>query len=105
MNLYLMQTSVTFGEEPYYYLPYSVGSLWAYASSFKNIKDNYKLKDIFFIREPIDTILSKIDNPSVFAFSVYIWNENYSLELARKIKERFSNCVIIIGGPSVPQNS
>jgi putative methyltransferase len=43
-----------------------------------------------------------MDNPSICAFSTYIWNECYNLELAKAIKQRFPSCLIQFGGPNVP---
>ena len=105
MKLYLIQISATYGSNKFCFLPYSVGSLWSYAVSNEVVKQNYFLEDIFFLREDFDKVLNRMDNPSVVAFSLYVWNENYTLSLAKKIKEKFKNCLIIVGGPSVPKNS
>ena len=37
-------------------------------------------------------------------FSNYIWNTQYNLTLARKIKEKYPDCVILFGGHNVPDN-
>ncbi len=105
MKLYLVQISATYGSNKFCFLPYSVGSLWSFAVTEEIVKENYSLENIFFLREDFDEVLSRMDNPSVVAFSLYVWNENYSLTLARKIKEKFKNCLIVVGGPSVPKNS
>ena len=87
MKLYLIQISATYGSNKFCFLPYSVGSLWSYAVSNEVVKQNYFLEDIFFLREDFDKVLNRMDNPSVVAFSLYVWNENYALSLAKKIKE------------------
>ena len=89
MKLYLIQISATYGSNKFCFLPYSVGSLWSYAVSNEVVKQNYFLEDIFFLREDFDKVLNRMDNPSVVAFSLYVWNENYTLSLAKKIKEKF----------------
>ncbi len=48
--------------------------------------------------DEILTILDK-EPPSVFGFSVYVWNEERLDLLAQKIKERFPSCLIVYGGP------
>lgn len=104
MNTYLFQIPLAMDEKMPVYFPYSVGLLWAYAQQFDIIKNNYNLKEIFFLREDPDLILSRIENPSVVGFSCYVWNWNYSMYLAKKIKSKFPNCKIIVGGPHVPVN-
>ena len=84
------------------YLPYSVGSIWAYANSDADIRNNYTLKEFFIRKEDPDSIVESLDDPAIFAFSCYVWNMNYSLMVAKKVKERFPNCQIIVGGPQLP---
>ena len=83
------------------HLPYTAGHLSAYAFDDKDVAENYNLENIFFLREPIDNLLGKIENPSVAAFSTYIWNSNFNKEVARRIKEKYPDCVVIFGGHHV----
>lgn len=82
-------------------MPYTAGQISAYAFADKDVAENYCLERIFFLREPIDSLLEKIDNPSVVAFSTYLWNSNYNKEVARRIKEKYPDCVIVFGGHHV----
>ena len=77
------------------------GCLWP-SSKDKYVSDNYTLKEILVLREDIEKVLNRIESPSVFGFSCYVWNEEYQLELSRQVKKKFSNCLIIFGGPQVP---
>ncbi len=43
-----------------------------------------------------------LERADVLAFSTYVWNERYSLEVARRAKERFG-AFVVFGGPSVPR--
>ena len=90
------------GEVTSAYLPYSVASIWSYALTNKVVADNFFLAKLGFVREPIEKIVNEMDNPSICAFSTYIWNECYNLELAKAIKQRFPSCLIQFGGPNVP---
>jgi putative methyltransferase len=102
-NIYLVQPNypaIPGGDEEYY-LPYSVGVLWASAIQSKKIKDNYFLKKIIFKREPINKLIENIENPSVAIFSCYVWNWEYNKKLAKKLKEVWPKCKIIFGGPQV----
>lgn len=39
----------------------------------------------------------------VLAFSTYVWNERYSLEVARRARARRPGSFVVFGGPSVPR--
>lgn len=56
------------------------------------------LERIFFLREKTDKVLARIDNPSVVAFSTYIWNFNYNKTLAALIKKKYPECTAFFGG-------
>ena len=101
-NVYLAQFSLI--NANYAYFPYSVGSIWAYAQTYDSIIDSYALADILYLKQPIDELVASLDNPKIFGFSIYIWNTNYCVELARAVKAAFPDCTIVFGGPNVPKN-
>lgn len=41
----------------------------------------------------------QLEPPSVFGFSVYVWNEEFFDDLARAIKQQHPDCLIVYGGP------
>lgn len=86
------------------YLPYPVGTIWAYANTDQRIRDSYQLKEMYIKKMPIQEIVDELDNPSVFGFSSYVWNHNYNLQLAEQVKLKFPKCKIIFGGPQVSKN-
>lgn len=100
-NIYLFQPqySVDFRNEVNYYLPYAAGCLWSYVSQFSDITENYTLKDIVFKRDPVDQYVNNMNDPKLCGFSCYVWNERYCLAAAKKIKERWPDCIIQFGGP------
>jgi radical SAM superfamily enzyme YgiQ (UPF0313 family) len=100
-NIYLFQPqyAIETRKENNYWIPYSVGCLWSYAMQFKDLQDTFDLKHIGFRREPPDQVLEKMQNPVLCGFSCYVWNEQYCLVLAEKIKQRWPECVIMFGGP------
>lgn len=53
-----------------------------------------------FTNEQILEICKK-SPPNIFAFSCYVWNEEYMDNLARQIKQEFPSCLIVYGGPQV----
>lgn len=99
-KIYLAQFSVVI-ENQFVFLPYSAGCVWAYAEQ-KNTVTRDQLGSLLFIKQPIDEIINQLDNPAIVGFSHYIWNENYNDALARAIKQRWPDCVIVYGGPQVP---
>lgn len=102
-NLYLFQPQFAskINNSLQCWIPYSVGTIWAYAAQFETITSNWELKDIIFRRERINDVLARLDNPTLCAFSCYIWNEKYTLALAESIKHKWPECVIVVGGPNV----
>lgn len=102
-NLYLFQPqyAVELSRETNYWLPYSAACLWSYASQFNDIVQNWNLVGLAFRRDPIDTVLDAMHEPDVCGFSCYLWNENYCLELARRIKQRWPKVMIVFGGAQV----
>jgi len=100
-NLYMFQPqyAVEVRNEDTYWLPYSVGCLWAYCTQFEDIDKEYKLKDLIYKRENPKELLDRLDNPAICAFSCYIWNEQYNLHVAKLIKQKYPDCIIEFGGP------
>jgi radical SAM superfamily enzyme YgiQ (UPF0313 family) len=99
-HVYLFQFSDKFGDE--IYLPYAVGLLWAYAKSVPAVAENFVNKGFVFVRENPALIASRLENPAVAAFSTYVWNWEMSAAVAREVKARNPNCLIVMGGPQVP---
>ena len=104
-NLYMFQPqyAVEVRKEDTYWLPYSVGCLWAYCLQYGDIASGYHLKDLIFKRENPEELVARLENPVICAFSTYIWNEQYNLHVAKLIKEKYPNCVIEFGGPQATE--
>lgn len=86
------------------WLPYSIGTLWAYAQAVPDVAANFELAGLWHTRTPIETVVEHIRPGSVVAFSAYIWNWNYCLTLAAAIKRERHDVLTIVGGPEVPEN-
>jgi len=91
LNLYLCQPNFRFGiaGKTGYWIPYSIGCLWSYASQFDDIKEN------------VDTLVDRLEDPDIIAFSCYMWNWEWSKAVAQRVKERYPKCKIVFGGPQV----
>ena len=99
-NLYLIELSDIFANQVY--LPYSSGVVASYAFSQEEIKNEYELKEWFYYRQPAEEILEKIESPSVVGFACFIWNWNINLKIARELKKKFPDCLIVFGGQQQP---
>lgn len=102
-NLYLVQPSFPAkpGYTDEYFLPYSVGVLWAAALQNSVIRENWNLAEIIFRREPIIDVIDRMIDPALVVFSCYVWNWEYNKKLAQSVKQRWPDCKIMFGGPQV----
>ncbi len=103
-NIYLVQVDIVrkLPTRTTAYLPYAVGALWAYARQAPAVTVNYVLQELFFLREPVNTVVARIENPFLVGFSCSSWNTEYNKVLARAVKELYPDCYILFGGHNVP---
>lgn len=85
-------------------LPYSTGLIWSHCETIPEIKENYQLAKMFWWRRDTKEVLSHIEDPSVIGFSCFVWNWNNNIELAKKIKEKYPDCIIVFGGWQAPMS-
>lgn len=102
-NVYLAQVNYQFGRNAF--LPYSVGIIQAYCQTIPIIKENYRFSELFFLRNIPELVAAKMKNPAVLGLSCYIWNWEYNKALARAVKLAHPDCLIVLGGPQVPNES
>jgi len=86
------------------YLPYAAGCIAAYSFAKQDIRNEYRLCDFIFMKSPIQDVISTLDNPFVIGFSCYMWNIDYNLSLAKAVKEKWKDCIIVLGGPQIPDD-
>ncbi|MBQ6263933.1 MAG: radical SAM protein [Clostridia bacterium] len=104
-NVYFVQVDVsaTYNHQNAY-LPYTAGVLAAAAWESEIVKREYSFKGFIFLRENVNEVAERLENPAVVAFSCYSWNTEYNKALAGEIKKRFPACVIVFGGHNVPDD-
>jgi radical SAM superfamily enzyme YgiQ (UPF0313 family) len=93
-NIYLIQVVDSYG--PNKFLPLAIAYQWLNAKN-----SNWQLKDTLIEKLNIKKYVNSMENPSVVAMSCYVWNWNYNCELAKEIKSKWPECLIVIGGPQV----
>jgi len=104
-NVYMAQMSLELPGSNYYYYPYSVGVVWAYATTQPGIVENYQLGGLYSVKEPIEQLVDRMVDPAVVGLSSYVWNVAYNEALAKAIKARYPDCKMIIGGAETPNKS
>jgi len=104
-NVYMAQMSLELPGSNYYYYPYSVGVVWAYATTQEGIVENYTLDGLYSVKEPIEQLVDRMVDPAVVGLSSYVWNVAYNEALAKAIKSRYPECKMIIGGADTPNKS
>jgi putative methyltransferase len=84
------------------FVPYAFGLLKSYARQDPLIASSYRWHSPLITPEPIDSAAARIENPDLLCLSCYVWNHNQQMEIARLVKSRWPGCVVICGGPHVP---
>ena len=76
----LVQASLNVGPATIdaYFLPYSIGCLWAYVQQNELLTQEYKLQEIIVRREDVEQVAERIATCDIVCFSVYVWNAQYS---------------------------
>ena len=98
-NVYFIQVGFSFDKSVY--LPYATGTIVAYCKAQPDIAAEYTFPEIIFRRDEIDAIVNGMDNPYIAAFSTYVWNVEFNKALAKAVKTKYPECIIVFGGHSV----
>ena len=83
---YLFQFNFQSGNT--FYLPYSVGMLWAYASQTEAVRLHFEKPCFVFMKDDPKAIVSRVVAPDIAAFSTYVWNWEISVRTAELLKQR-----------------
>ncbi len=103
LNIGLVQINNSFSGQSY--LPYAVACLESYARRHAADPARYRFLLPIFKRIAVEDAVARLVDADVAAFSVYVWNFRLSLEIARRLKERRPDMVIVFGGPHVPDDT
>jgi radical SAM superfamily enzyme YgiQ (UPF0313 family) len=87
------------------YLPYSVACLEAYTRRNSSNPSRYRFLLPLYKRMPVHAAVESLVECDVVGFSLYVWNANISKEIARRLKARKPEIIIIFGGPQVPDTT
>ena len=87
------------------YLPYSVGILEAFARRHLENPDRFEFRVPVYRRLGINLAVDQLMGCDLVGFSVYVWNYEISLEIARRLRAKDASVIIVFGGPHVPDNA
>ena len=87
------------------YVPYSVGVLQAYVERHAKIPGLFHFLPPLYKRVAISSAVNDLLTADVVGFSTYVWNAQISLEIARRLKLRRPDVLIVFGGPHVPDHA
>jgi radical SAM superfamily enzyme YgiQ (UPF0313 family) len=85
--------------------PYSVGLLQAYVQKYAANPGAYRF--LTAIHEPlaVDNAVNRLRGAGIVGFSVYVWNIELSLAIAKRLKDVSPSTVVVFGGPQVPDKA
>lgn len=101
-NIYMVQVGFSFDKSVY--LPYSAGCIISYCKSIPEIREKYSFPKPIYKRDKIADIVASLDSPYMVGFSCYLWNTNFNMTLAKAVKEKFPECIIVFGGHNAPED-
>jgi len=87
------------------YFPYSVGLLQAYVQKYAKCPERFDFLLPVYTRLPVELAVEQLLDADIVGFSTYVWNIRLSLEIARQLKERKPEVLIVFGGPQVPDRA
>ncbi|MCF6154423.1 MAG: radical SAM protein [Candidatus Brocadia sp.] len=84
------------------YLPYSLGFLQGYAQRYLKDINKFEFLPPIYKRIPIKVAVERLLDADMVFFSTYVWNIRISLEIARHVKQKMPDSIIVFGGMQVP---
>lgn len=87
------------------FLPYSAGLLEAYVKRHAKQPENYHFFIPIINRQPLQYMVQSLLKMDIVGFSTYTWNAQISLAIARELKKKKPEILIVFGGPHVPDRA
>ena len=84
------------------HFPYSIARLVAYVKTNTQLSPNFEFLPTFIYRDELEKNVLACKDADILLCSCYVWNWEITLTLAKKVKELNPTCLIIFGGPQVP---
>ena len=103
MEVSFLQINNSFAGQNYF--PYSAALLTSYFKTFSSASDEYNFKPFIYKRDTVNNLLTSCEGSNIIVLSLYAWNTRLSLAFAKAYKNQHPESFVIVGGPSVPDNS
>lgn len=100
IKLGMVQINNSFSGQNYF--PYSLGYLQGYAQKHLENISNFEFLLPIYKRIPVKVAVERLLPADMVFFSTYVWNIRISLEIARRVKQRKPDTIIVFGGMQVP---
>ena len=84
------------------FVPYAFGFLKSYARQDPLIASAYRWHPPVTTPQPVDAVVAGIKDPDLLCLSCYVWNHNQQMAIARRVKANYPHCLVVCGGPHVP---
>jgi putative methyltransferase len=85
-------------------LPLAAGQLYSRLRIDEFLSDRFDLPEIIFRRpDDLRAFAAGLEDVSVIGFSCFLWNVRISLAAAEAVRAQFPDALIVMGGPSIPQ--
>ena len=97
------QFNYQYGDQIHF--PYSIATLVAYIKSNQELAKNFNFVKTFVFREKVDEYIKECLDTDILLCSCYVWNWEITNYLAKEVRKLNPNCMIIFGGPHVPNFS
>lgn len=99
----LVQINNSFSKQNY--LPYSVGLLQSYTKQHASFPGRYEFLLPIYSRLAVPKAVGHLLEADIVGFSAYVWNIRISLEIAKALKRKRPDTLIVFGGPHVPDRA
>lgn len=97
------QFNYKYGDQIHF--PYSIASLVSYIQSKEQLASHFKFEKTFVFRDKVDEYIKQCLDTDILLCSCYVWNWEITTHLASEIKKINPTCMIIFGGPQIPDFS
>lgn len=87
------------------HFPYSIAMIVGYIKTKEDLKNEFNFQKTFVFREKVDEYIKQCTDSDLLLCSCYVWNWEITNYLAKKVKEINPKCLIIFGGPHVPEDT
>ena len=103
MKVNSSQFNYQYGDQIHF--PYSIASLISYIQSKPELSKNLQFEKTFVFRDNVEEYIQRCKNTDILLCSCYVWNWAITKHLANEVKKINPDCMIIFGGPQIPDLS